>query len=234
MDLHAFNGASHAFCEEEDVMPVRTVRTVILAIGLVIVVAHTSAQPVAPASKILKVEDYLNYETVADPRISPDGAQVVYTRRWVNRMEDRMESALWMIGVDGSKNRFLTKGSNAVWSPDGTRIAYIADGEPKGPQIFVRWMDAEGATSQVTQVEQAPADVNWSPDGKQLGFTMFVPKPAIWEIPMPKAPEGSKWTKAPAVIDRLHYRQDRKGYTEPGFVHLFVVPADGGTPRAVT
>jgi dipeptidyl aminopeptidase/acylaminoacyl peptidase len=219
---------------EEVAMPVRTVRMLVLAVGLALVVVPTSAQPVAPASKVLKVEDYLNYETVADPQISPDGAQVVYTRRWVNRMEDRMESALWMIGADGSKNRFLTKGSNAVWSPDGTRIAYIAEGEPKGPQIFVRWMDAEGATSQVTQVDEAPADVNWSPDGKQLAFTMFVPKPAKWEIPMPKAPEGSKWTKAPAVIDRLHYRQDRKGYTEPGFVHLFVVPADGGTPRALT
>jgi dipeptidyl aminopeptidase/acylaminoacyl peptidase len=171
---------------------------------------------------------------VTTPRISPDGTQVIYTRRWVNRLEDTMETALWIVGADGSRNRFLTKGADAVWSPDGTRIAYVADGEPKGPQIFVRWMDAEGATSQVTRIEHAPANVKWSPDGKYLGFTSFVDKKATWDIPLPKPPEGATWTKAPTVVDRLHYRQDRQGYTEPGFTHLFIVTADGGTPRALT
>src|SRR5512147_1134816 len=97
-----------------------------------------------PVDTFLTVDKYLDYEQVAEPRISPDGSLIVYTRRWVNRIEDRWESALWMVSADGSRNRFLAKGSNAVWSPDGTRIAYLADGEPKGKQIFVRFMDAEG------------------------------------------------------------------------------------------
>jgi dipeptidyl aminopeptidase/acylaminoacyl peptidase len=191
------------------------------------------AQPPAP-QKFLTVDKYLDYEIVSDPQISPDGARVVYTRRWVDKLQDRFENALWIVDADGSRNRFLAKGSSAVWSPDGTRIAYIAEGEPKGSQIFVRWMDAEGATSQITRVDSAPADVKWSPDGKRLGFSMFVPHPAEWKIDMPTPPEGATWTKAPMVVDRLHYRQDRVGYTEPGFVHLFEVPADGGTPRALT
>ena len=204
---------------------------VVFAVG--IAVANAAAQQPAAAVKVLKVEDYLNYETVADPQISPDGAQVVYTRRWVNQSEDRMEASLWVMNADGSKNRFLTKGSDAEWSPDGTRIAYIADGEPKAPQVFVRWM-TENAATQITQVQHAPSNLRWSPDGKQVALTMLVPKEAKWDIPLPKAPEGAKWTKAPAVIDRLHYRQDRVGYTEAGFTHVFVVPADGGTPRALT
>ena len=53
----------------------------------------------SPSARVLKVEDYLDYETVADPRLSPDGTQVVYTRRWVNRMEDRMDTALWIVGA---------------------------------------------------------------------------------------------------------------------------------------
>ncbi len=210
------------------------VRNLVLIIGVIAAGSPSTVGQVATASKTLRVDDYLNHETVATPRLSPDGTQVVYTRRWVNRMEDRMESALWIVAADGSRNRFLTKGADAMWSPDGTRIAYVADGEPKGPQIFVRWMDAEGATSQVTRIDHAPADVDWSPDGKYLAFSTFVPKTTTWDIPMPKPPEEAKWTRAPAVIDRLHYRQDRRGYTEPGFTHLFVVTADGGTPRALT
>ena len=102
---------------------------VVFAVG--IAVANAAAQQPAPGVKVLKVEDYLNYETVADPQISPDGAQIVYTRRWVNQSEDKMEASLWVMNADGSRNRFLTKGSDAEWSPDGTRIAYIADGEQK-------------------------------------------------------------------------------------------------------
>ena len=77
---------------------------------------------------LLTVNHYLDYETVGEPRISPDGARIIYTRRWVNKQEDKWDTALWIMNADGSENRFLTKGASAVWSPDGTRIAYLADG----------------------------------------------------------------------------------------------------------
>jgi dipeptidyl aminopeptidase/acylaminoacyl peptidase len=202
-----------------------------LALWTAVLAAPLHAQ--APAGTFA-VEKYLDYETVGDPQISPDGQRVVYTRRWVDRMADRWESALWIVNADGSRNRFLVKGSNPVWSPDGTRIAYVAEGEPKGPQLWVRYLDAEGAGTQVTRGTEAPANVRWSPDGRRLGFTQFVAKPADWKISMPSAPAGSNWTRAPRMVDRLHYRADRRGFTEPGYVHLFVVPAEGGTPRAVT
>ena len=57
--------------------------------------------------------------------------------------------------------------NNAVpwisWAPTGDRIAYTAQGEPRGTQIFVRYMDAEGAVSQITRVEKAPSAIAWSP-----------------------------------------------------------------------
>ena len=187
-----------------------------------------------PSDTLLTVDHYLDFEQVADATISPDGSQILYVRRWVNRLEDRWESALWLVNADGTKNRFLVKGSNAVWSPDGTRIAYLADGEPKGAQIFVRWMDAEGAVTQVTRSMEPAADLKWSPDGTQIGFSMFVPKPPDWKIDLPAAPKGAKWTGPPRVVDRLHYRQDRRGFTDVGYTHLFTVPAEGGTERQVT
>jgi dipeptidyl aminopeptidase/acylaminoacyl peptidase len=183
---------------------------------------------------LLTVTHYLDWEQVSDPQLSPDGSQIVYTRSWVNRLEDKWESALWIMNADGSKARYLTKGSSARWSPDGSRIAYFADGEPKGSQVFVRWMDAEGATSQITRVTESPSDLRWAPDGRSLSFAMLVRHTTPWAISMPAAPTGANWTAAPRVVDRLHYRQDRVGFMEDGYLHLFLVPAEGGTPRQLT
>ena len=204
--------------------------------GAALAIAPVGAQrqDSAPRSDRLTLETFLEMETVTDPQLSPDGSQILYTRGWVDKMNDRRESALWIMNADGSRNRFLVKGSNARWSPSGDRIAYIAQGEPRGSQVFVRWMDAEGATSQVTRVEQAPSGLAWSPDGTQLSFTALVEERTNWPIKMPKAPSGAKWTEPPRIVERLQYRRDRTGFTDNGFRHIFVVPAIGGTPRQIT
>ncbi len=209
----------------------RRLITLIVLLGTALV-PRAAAQ--VPSDTLLTVKHFLDWEQVRDPQISPDGTQIIYTRRWVNALEDKWESALWIMNADGSKNRKLVEGSNARWSPDGTRILYLAEGEPKGTQLFVRWMDAEGATSQVTRVQESPRNPTWSPDGRSIAFVSIVPDKTTWSIDLPSAPEGGTWTKAPRVVDRLHYRQDRAGFTEPGFSHLFVVTADGGTPRQLT
>lgn len=189
--------------------------------------------PSAPKDR-LTLDLYWDYETVADPQLSPDGSQIVYTRQWFDRVNDRREQSLWIVNADGTKNRFLVDGSNARWSPGGDRIAYTAEGEPKGTQIFVRYMDAEGAVTQITRVEKAPSSLAWSPDGRMLAFTMNVEQKNTWPINMPKAPEGAKWTAAPRIVERLDYRQDRVGFDDDSYRHLFVVPATGGTPRQLT
>jgi dipeptidyl aminopeptidase/acylaminoacyl peptidase len=189
----------------------------------------------AGGDSLIKAGDYLDLEQVSNPQISPDGKTILYTRSWIDKINDRWEDAIWVVNADGTKNRFLVNGSSPIWSPDGTRIAYVASAEsPKGAQIFVRWMDAEGATSQITRLTEGPRGIKWSPDGKSIGFSSFVPKRTEWQIPLPPAPPNAKWTPAPRVVDRLHYRVDRAGLTEPGSLHLFVVPADGGSARQNT
>jgi dipeptidyl aminopeptidase/acylaminoacyl peptidase len=199
-------------------------------------IAPTGAQRPAdtPRTDRLTLETFLEMETAGDPQLSPDGTQVIYTRGWVDKLNDRRESALWIMNADGSRNRFLTKGSGARWSPSGDRIVYTAPGEPKGSQIFVRWMDAEGASSQVTRVDQSPSAIAWSPDGTQISFTMLVEDKNNWTVKMPKAPAGAKWTEAPRIVEQLNYRRDRSGFTDNGYRHTFVVPAIGGTPRQLT
>jgi dipeptidyl aminopeptidase/acylaminoacyl peptidase len=195
--------------------------------------APLAAQP--PASDRLTLDLFLESERVSDPRIAPDGRQIVYTRGWVDKVNDRWESSLWIMGADGARNRFLIDGSGARWSPDGTRIAFTNRGDPQGNQIFVRWMDAEGATTQITRLEQSPGDLAWSPDGEWIAFTMNVDdKPDFPRVSLPGRPEGAKWTADPKVVTRLNYRRDRIGYIDEGYRHIFVVPATGGTPRRLT
>ena len=189
----------------------------------------------APSSDKLTLDLYLEWERAGTPQIAPDGGQIIYTRGWVDKMNDRWESSLWIMGTDGSRNRFLTEGSNALWSPDGTRIAFTKRGDPQGNQIFVRWMDAEGATSQITRVEDAPSDLAWSPDGNWIAFTMNVDDtPDFPRVSLPGRPDGAKWTADPKVVTRLSYRRDRIGYIDGGYRHVFLVPASGGTPRQLT
>ncbi len=184
----------------------------------------------------LSVDMYLEWENVASPQLSPDGRQIVYTRQWVDKMNDRMDSSIWIMAVDGSRNRELLRGSSPAWSPDGTRIAYTAQDDNGKSQIFVRWMDAEGAVSQVTRLTESPSNVRWSPDGRRLAFEMLVPDEpdASWNIPMPDRPDGANWTEASRVEDRLVYKSDRIGWLDRGRTHLFVVSSEGGSPRQVT
>ena len=211
-----------------------------VAIAIVAATTWTPAQLHAqdgsrrPGADRLTIADYLQWQDVSNPRLSPDGTQIVYTRTWIDGVNDKRESALWIMNADGTRNRFLVKGSNAQWAPDGTRIAYLAQGEPGGTQIWVRYMDAEGATSQITRTVEAPSAISWSPDGKHVAFSMNVPYREPWAVELPPAPKGAKWTEAPRVVTSVRYRADRQGFLPEGFSHLFVVSADGGAPRQIT
>ena len=194
---------------------------------------RAQAQSQAPRDR-LTIADYFDWEDVSNPTLSPDGRQVIYTRTWIDKINDKRESSLWIMNSDGTRNRFLTKGATARWAPDGSRIAFVAPGEPGGQQVWVRYMDADGPATQITRLTESPSDIEWSPDGKSIAFGMLVRGSDNWRIAMPAAPRGAKWTEPPRVVTKLRYKADRQGFLEDGTRQLFVVPADGGTPRQVT
>jgi dipeptidyl aminopeptidase/acylaminoacyl peptidase len=181
----------------------------------------------------LDAELFLDWEFVQSPQISPDGKQVIYTRRWADKVNDTYVSDLWIVNADGARHRFLTRGGQAQWSPDGTRVAYVAPGQPAGAQVFVRWMDT-GAETQITRLERAPSNIAWSPDGEKLAFNMNVPATQSFTVKLPAKPTGAKWVEAPKVVDRLDYRADAQGYRPEGYTHIFTVSSEGGTARQVT
>lgn len=206
-------------------------RTFLTALTLV---AALTANAWANGKGKLTLDLYMDWEYVTAPQISFDGSQVVYTRRWTDKINDKFESDVWIMNSDSSKNRFLVKGASPLWSPDGKRIAYIAPGQPAGPQIWVKWMDS-GEETQLTRLERAPTNIDWSPDGKRIAFNMSVPSKPGFTVKLPARPDGAKWIEPPRVIDRLDYRADGQGYRSDGYTHIFVIGVDsGGTPRQLT
>ncbi len=170
------------------------------------------------------------------PALSPDGRRIVYERCFFDVMKDLRRSTLWLIDTANGEQRPLTGGmandGQAIWSPDGRRIAYVSTSDGSA-QIHVRWLDG-GQSAQLTQLGEAPEDLVWSPDGKWLAFAMRVPDAGKPIAELPAKPEGAEWAPAVRTIDRLIYRIDGGGYVDPGYTQLFVIAADGGTPRPVT
>lgn len=185
---------------------------------------------------LLQSKDVFDLEFANEPQIAPDGRRIVYARTSMDIMTDRARSNLWIINVDGSDHRALLSGrqsfSSPRWSPDGARLAYISAAEGS-PQLYVRWMDT-GQTALLTNLIEAPGAIAWSPDGKWIAFSMRVPKEKDPLAKPPKKPEGAQWAPPVKVIDTVIYRSDGEGFLEAGYSHLFVISADGGTPRQLT
>jgi dipeptidyl aminopeptidase/acylaminoacyl peptidase len=184
----------------------------------------------------LTAMDEFQIQLATDPQISPDGKKIVYVRRFADPLTDRRYSNLWIINADGTDHRPITTGNRSDmsprWAPDGTRIAFLSDADGK-QQIYIRWMDS-GQTARVTNLDQAPDAIVWSPDGKMLSFSTLVlgKGPHLADLPSP--PSGAKWADPPAAYDRLVYRFNGPGYLKPGYQQVFVVSAEGGAPRQVT
>lgn len=180
--------------------------------------------------------DVFDLEWASQPELSPDARQVVYLRNHFDKQNDRRRGHLWLLDLERGTHRPLTTGRSgdgaAIWSPDGDRIAWVSAREGKS-QIWVRWMDT-GATSEISQLERSPSGLSWSPDGRWLAFSMAVPAPTQPLAKLPPKPEGANWAPAAKLIEDIGYRADGRGYTEPAYTHVFVLPAEGGTPRQVT
>ncbi len=213
------------------------------ALVSILFVAFSSAttawsQAAGESYRLLDKATYLEMETVSRPQISPDGRHVVFVRGWVDKMNDRARSNLWIVDIDGRRLRELTHGnwsdSSPVWSPDGTRIAFLSNRDGT-TQIHVLWLDTR-EVKQLTHVEQNPVGLRWSPDGRTLAFGMFLPdRKPILPVELPEFPRGAKLAEPATVIDRIIWAYDGMGSLPKGHMHLFTLDAEtGGTPRQVS
>lgn len=206
------------------------------SLGLVLASSWVSTAAYATDST-LQSEDLFDLQYVRDVEISPDGEHIVYARAIHDIMCDCVRSNLWLVGANGGDHQPLLSGrgnyTSPRFSPSGDRLAYVAKDEAGTTQLFVRWM-ASGHTAMISNLVESPSSMAWSPDGTSIAFTMHVPaeKPSL--APPPAKPDDANWAEPPVIIDSVVYRFDGRGYLDPGFRHVFVVPADGGAARQIT
>src|SRR5260370_24903704 len=125
--------------------------------------------------KLLTALDLMKIAGVSSPRISPDGARVVYTVSETKMEKDeewKNVSQIWVATITGEKRRQYTRGEKSAtapeWSPDGTMIAFLSDREKDGErQVWMMMADA-GEAWPVTTHKGGVSGFRFSPDGKQL------------------------------------------------------------------
>ncbi len=209
---------------------------ILFAVAIAAISMPLTAQLTIAGGDRLTGQDLFAIETASDPQIGPDGRSIVYVRRSGDVMHDRWAPSLWIVESDGTGHRPLVAGPGAHfsprWSPDGSRLAYLSAGEG-GTQLFVRWMES-GEAVRITGLPTPPNSIAWSPDGSQIAFSMRLPGESERLGERPSAPEGADWAAPLEIYTALVYRRDGQGYVAPGYNHIFVVPAEGGTPRQLT
>ena len=128
---------------------------------------------VSAQKKIITHEDVWLMKRVGAPVVSPDGKQVAFTLVEPDYDASKQVTDLWIVPADGSaapRRMTATKApeSGAVWSPDGTRIAFSARREgDEVSQIYVLALSG-GEALRVTASVTGASNARWRPDGKAI------------------------------------------------------------------
>jgi len=137
------------------------------------------ASAIALAQGPLAVDDLMALRTVTDVRISPHGHQVAYVVSTPSSRTDAHEAELFVVPVAGgavlrlaSDVRLFNRPLPATelrWSPDGSRVTFLAFDEGGVPQVYAAGSTG-GAVSALTSAAGGVATYEWSPDGSRLAY----------------------------------------------------------------
>lgn len=151
-------------------------------------------------------------------------------------------SNIYTISPNGGEPRRVTNGlinhSIATWSPDGTQLAYIVDGEDDS--LWVMNLDS-GEEHQILSMDANLNAPQWSPDGSGIAFSAsFANDPGFYQYFVVN-PDGSNLRQPTGAGEytvefewspdgsRIAFASRRTGSSE-----IFVVNADGSGLTQVT
>jgi len=169
------------------------------------------------SKQTLRPSDVYRLKSLSDPQVSPDGKWVAYTVSTVDSAKDKRNSDLYMVSWDGRETVQLTHGEEGEyaprWSPDGKYLSFMAtrNGD-KGTQLWL--LDRRGGEAgKLTNLKGDLQDYVWSPDGQKIALT----------VKDPDFSDTSKTnTRIPYVMNRYQFKQDRSGWIEGRYTHLYV------------
>ncbi|WP_241984147.1 prolyl oligopeptidase family serine peptidase [Aliidiomarina sedimenti] len=201
--------------------------------------AGLSLPATAEEKQVFSAEDIFALEYASDVQVSPDGSQIAYVRNSNDIMQDNTRRNLWIVDTATGEHYPLyaddASYTQPTWSPEGDRLAFVSNQSGRN-QIHVHWLEQERSAA-VSQLDAAPGSLSWSPDGRQLAFSMEVEAQATEfasSVHRPAMPDGAEWAKRPVVVERAQYQADGRGVMRSAYRHIFVLPADGGSARQLT
>jgi dipeptidyl aminopeptidase/acylaminoacyl peptidase len=142
----------------------------------------------APPALTLRLSDLRKTVSLASPQITPDGRSVALIVRRNDYDKDRTKADLVLVNVRTRAARTLLHEATGLgqiaWSPDGSQLAYIAQGvvdpdDPASehtPQIFILPMNG-GEPVQVTHEKVGVDGFDWRPNGRELAYSAHIEAP---------------------------------------------------------
>src|SRR5665213_3604253 len=110
---------------------------------------------------------------VSDPKISPDGKEVLYGIKTANIAANKSCNFIYKLEVKGGTPLQLTdstdNANSAQWRPDGKKIGYLS---AKGDGMQLWEMNPDGTSKkQITHVKDGVDLFQYSPDMKHLLYS---------------------------------------------------------------